>query len=57
MDTVEVKFYGASDDLVEIEGDVEGADEYASNGHSSFLIDAPNGTGIVYVDYRDNGVW
>lgn len=55
---IEVKVYGCSDDLVEIEGDVEGADEYSSDGSSSFILMAPDGgTAIIYVDYRLNGIW
>lgn len=51
--------YGASDDLVEIDG-IEGADEFSvpSDGHWSGVLTAPNGdTAILYVDYRDNGTW
>lgn len=39
MKTTEIIIYGASDDLVEVEGDIEGADEYNTdnlNGIISF---------------------
>lgn len=59
MSYVTVQIYGASDDLVEIEGDVEGADEYnAYDEGFQGVIEAPDGgTAILYVEYRDNGCW
>lgn len=50
-----VTIYGASDDLIEVEGDVPGCDEYNS-------IDAPLyvelSTGDAFkVEYTDEGVW
>lgn len=53
-----ITVYGASDDLVEIEG-IEGADEFNIYNESwKGVIEAPNGdTAILYVDYRDNGCW
>lgn len=56
--TSTVTIYGASDDLVEIEGSIVGADEYSSDGHWVGVMEAPDGgTAYVYVDYRDNGTW
>jgi hypothetical protein len=54
-----VAIYGANDDLVEIEGDIDGADEYmCPSGHASFTMVSPDGgTAVVYADFRDNGVW
>jgi hypothetical protein len=58
MNETMITIYGASDDLVEVEGKIEGADEYSTGGHWSGVIEAPDGaTAIVYVDYRDNGTW
>lgn len=52
-----VTIYGASDDLVEVEG-IEGADEFNCDGHWKGVIESPDGgTALVYVDYRDNGTW
>lgn len=50
--------YGASDDLVEVEG-IEGADEFNCNGSWVGVLEAPDGgTAFVYVDYRNNnGCW
>lgn len=51
--------YGASDDLVEIEG-VKGADEFTVPGSGSWegVITAPDGaTARLYVDFRSNGCW
>jgi len=45
-----VKFYGASDDLIEVEGDVPGCDEY--NGeHGVFTV----GGLVIAIDYT--GIW
>lgn len=55
-----ITIHGASDDLVEIDGDVEGADEYGVglSGHWEGVIDAPGGdTARLYVDYRSTGTW
>jgi len=60
MTTTQVRIYGVSDDLVEIEGDIEGADEYPVNSDITtvFTMVAPDGgTALIYVDYRPNGVW
>lgn len=53
----EVTVYGASDDLVEIEG-INGADEFNCDGKWVGVLEAPDGgTALLYVDYRDNGCW
>lgn len=47
-----LRFYGASDDLIEVEGDVPGADEYPGEA-TSFTV-----AGLqVGVRYFTNGVW
>jgi len=59
MATVKVEIYGASDDLVEVEGKIKGADEYSyADGTWKGVLEAPNGeSALVFVDYRDNGFW
>lgn len=55
-----VKIYGASDDLVEVEGDVPGCDEYDVGMSSAgiFVLACDNGSAIVVrCAYRSNGVW
>lgn len=50
------KVYGASDDLVEFEGDF--SEEFPTNGHWEGVLTAPDGgTAILYVDYRGTGTW
>jgi len=53
-----VTFYGASDDLVEVEG-IEGADEFSPEKDGWVgVLESPDGdTALVYVDYRHNGTW
>jgi len=53
-----ITIFGASDDLIEIDG-VPGADEFCKPaGAWVGVIEAPNGdTALVFVDYRDNGCW
>lgn len=53
-----VTIYGASDDLIEVEG-IEGADEFNdTSGHWRGVLEAPSGeAAIVYVDYRPEGIW
>lgn len=56
-----IRIYGSSDDLVEIEGDIVGADEYSeyNNQHLKFLLkdsDSEDAV-IIYVDCRDNETW
>lgn len=42
-----VVIYGASDDLVEVEGSIEGADEYSAYGEWVGKLEAPNGTALI----------
>lgn len=53
-----VTIYGASDDLIEIDG-IDGADEFNdTSGHWRGILEAPNGeTALVYVDLRPGSVW
>jgi len=57
--STEVSFSGGSDDLAEVEGRVEGCDEYCNpSGHFTFLVEGENDDkALVYLDYRNNGVW
>lgn len=51
-----VTFYGASDDLIEVEGDVPGCDEY--NGEDAhFIVVGFEGKVRVRVWYTEHGVW
>jgi hypothetical protein len=50
-----VKLYGASDDNVEVEGNVPGCDEYGSYDNPKWIEFS---TGDVFkVEYTDAGVW
>lgn len=50
-----VKIYGASDDLVEVEGDVNGCNEYGSFDKATYIHLS---TGDVFkAEYTDEGVW
>ncbi len=53
-----VTIFGASDDLIEIDG-ILGADEFSKpRGAWTGILEAPNGeTALVYVDYRRGGTW
>lgn len=51
----EVTIYGASDDLIEIEGSLR-EEFYASSGDESTWLIFGDGT-ILDVRYADNGVW
>lgn len=52
-----VLFYGASDDLIEVEGDVPGCDEYSAED-ASFVVVCENGQGcIVRLNYTSDGTW
>lgn len=53
-----VTIFGASDDLIEIDG-IDGADEFNdTSGHWRGILEAPNGeTALVYVDLRRGGTW
>lgn len=56
--TATIRIYGASDDLVEVEGPIHGADEYTSDGTWTGVLEGPDGhTAYVYADYRPNGTW
>ena len=50
-----VTIYGSSDDLVEVEGDVPGCDEYGTIGDPLF-VELSNGAAFR-VEYTDRGVW
>jgi hypothetical protein len=54
----ELKVYGHSDDLIELDG-IKGADEFSKpSGAWVGVLEAPNGdTALLYVDYRHNGCW
>lgn len=45
--SVQVTIYGASDDLVEVEGDIEGADEYDTYDKWEGALVAPDGSGLL----------
>ncbi len=47
--------YGTSDDLVEVEGDVPGCDEYGA-WHSPRYVQLSTGD-VFRVEYTDDGVW
>jgi hypothetical protein len=49
------KLYGASDDLIEVEGDCENADEF-SGGDKAKYIGFSNGT-VASIKYDERGVW
>lgn len=49
-----VKIYGASDDLVEVDGDVDGADEFCCE--EGVIAFAPSGD-LFHVKYGEDGVW
>lgn len=45
--TTTVTIYGASDDLVEVEGDIEGADEFNAYGAWSGTLESPAGDSLI----------
>lgn len=52
----DVTIYGSSDDLIEIDGDVRGCDEY--NGErASFVLVGGEAQLHVRVEYTKGGVW
>lgn len=51
-----VTIYGASDDLIEVEGDVPGCDEYSAES-ATFTISGPDGMVRVRAQYADPGIW
>ena len=51
-----IKIYGASDDLIELEGDVTEEFPFADKGEGGDLLAFSNGT-VLRIDYTDPGVW
>lgn len=51
-----ITIYGASDDLIEIEGDAPGCDEYNDEA-ATFILTGPAGAARVRVEYANPGVW
>lgn len=52
----DVTLSGASDDLIEVEGDVPGCDEYnADDAH--FVLASPEGSVRVRVWFTKHGIW
>jgi len=55
-ETVEVTIYGASDDLVEVEGKIQGAGEYDAGGGWVGALTDPDGESLVIrVEYSKPG--
>jgi hypothetical protein len=52
----DVTIYGASDDLIEVDGDVPGCDEYSGES-AELLLTGPEGGVWVMVTYGTNGCW
>lgn len=52
-----VVIYGASDDLVEIEGDAPGCDEYNAESATFLVLGVRGDRARVEVEYADSGVW
>jgi hypothetical protein len=50
----QIKIYGASDDLIEIEGDIREEFEYWSNYKNYFAFS--DGT-LLQIEYCDDGIW
>lgn len=54
----EVTIYGASDDLIEVEGDAKGCDEYpATDDMAAFVLVGGEARTRIVVRYTDDGVW
>ena len=53
-----IKIYGASDDLIELEGDVTVTEEFpfTGKGEGGDLLALSNGT-VLRIDYANPGVW
>lgn len=51
-----VTIYGASDDLIEVEGPVPGCDEY-NDEFARFRLIGDGKTTVVEVQYVESGVW
>lgn len=49
-----VTIYGASDDLIEVDGDAPGCGEYNAE-HGSFIVSNVEGSTRVYIDYDTKG--
>ena len=49
-----IKIYGASDDLLEIEGDIE--EEFNVNCREDIYLGVSDGT-LFHINYDDNGIW
>jgi hypothetical protein len=54
--TVPVVIYGASDDLIEVEGDVPGCDEYNDEA-ATFVLTGDGGQVRVGMRYGRSGCW
>lgn len=55
-----VVFYGASDDLIEVEGDVTGCDEYTADHNeclSFVVVGDANCSTRVALSYEKDGIW
>ncbi len=48
-----VRFYGASDDLVEVEGDIPGCDEYCTFEPETFYLAGL----VIKIQYNTRGTW
>lgn len=51
-----IKLYGASDDLIEVEGDVSGCDEY-NGADAHFVLVGASAQTRIRVWYTARGVW
>jgi hypothetical protein len=52
----EITIYGASDDLVEIDGGIR-EEFYCKNDFTTLLLESPDATAIVTVAYTKQGTW
>jgi len=53
-----IKFYGSSDDLIEVEGEIDGCDEYGQFGEKLkdyFTVQSESGAAKIYPIY--DGCW
>lgn len=59
MPVSDITISGASDDLIEIEGNAPGCDEYnVPDGHGSFVVTCEGGRAVrVVVTFGRGGVW
>ena len=51
-----LRIYGASDDLIEIEGDITEEFSFYDNGYSDTVLAFSDGT-VVRVTYDHDGIW